>query len=158
MKTPRSYPDVPTADAEDPVIAGITIVSSRDAGGHNIWRFKINRGDEDLAINSLLDWLGSNRQFSLADRSVSDHESLVSFEMNGLDYVMSLGGHGWSGGKKILDRELAFAKAKSESKHNYGPPFSDLGYLDEKKPRGFWDWLFVERFTAGSTFPHRHCF
>ena len=128
---------MPQATTDDPQIPGVSILSSRDAGGSNRWEFKINQNDVDSAIGGLLDWLDDGRTFSLTDHSRGDFESCATYERNGAKFIVSLGGHGWSAGKQVLDRDSAFAAARDQSKYNHGPGWENSGHLTESKRKQF---------------------
>ncbi|MDH3583034.1 MAG: hypothetical protein OER86_02335 [Phycisphaerae bacterium] len=133
MKAPPTYPNLPVATDDDPNIAGITILSSRDAGSMNEWVFKINRGEEDVAINGLLDALQTISEFSLADHSRNDYESCATYEKDGAGYRMMVGGHGWSGDWKTLDSASAIAAATEQMRYNYGTAWHDCGRIVRRK-------------------------
>ncbi len=126
-------PELPAATESRPEIAGITVLSSRDAGSINVWEFKINRGEEDTAINALLDALDSISEFSLADHSRGDVGSCATYEKDDNCFRMKLGGHGWSGDSKSLDRASAVAEAKKQMQYNYGEGWHDRGRLAKRK-------------------------
>ena len=133
MKSQPTYPNLPAATEDDPNIAGITILSSRDAGLMNEWVFRVNRGEEQIAINGLLDALHTISEFSLADHSRDDYESCATYEKDGSGYKMMVGGHGWSGDWMSLDRASAIAAARKQMRYNYGAAWHDCGRLVKRK-------------------------
>lgn len=124
---------LPAATEDPPHIAGITIISSRDAGSKNIWEFKINRGEEEAAIQGLLNSLDEIEEFALAVHSRGDYESGAIYRKDGKQFKMKVGGHGWSGEWEPLDRESAIAEARKQLQYNYGATSYDCGDLVKYK-------------------------
>lgn len=133
MNAPPTLPNLPAATEDDPVLDGITIISSRDCGPTNRWEFTINRGEEDAAINSLLDAIIEFSEFALADHSRGDCESCATYRRDGTTFKTMIGGHGWSGDWKTLERERAVYEAHKQVKYNYGPKWHNCGHLIKAK-------------------------
>ena len=133
MKAPPTIPDQPAATADDPVIAGVTILSSRDCGSSNRWEFSINRGEEETAINALLDLLHEFSEFSLADRSRGDCELYVYYRSDGAAFKTMIGGHGWSGEWKTQSREWVVYEADKQVKFNDSRARHNCGHLIKEK-------------------------
>ncbi len=124
-----TYPHMPPASEPDPIIAGITILSSSDRVAFDRWEFTINRGEEEEAINALLDSLTEISEFSLSDHSRGDCDSCATYRKVGEKYKMKAGGHGWSSDSTALDRESTVAEMRKQVKYNYGPEWHDCGSL-----------------------------
>jgi len=133
MRAPPTIPNQPAATEDDPVIAGITILSSRDCGPWNRWEFTINRGEEDIAINALLDSLTEFSEFCLADHSRGDSDSCTSYRRDSTAFITKVGGHGWSGECKTIEREWAVYEADKLVRYNYGPGWQNCGHLIQAK-------------------------
>lgn len=117
------------ASREDPVLPGITLVSSRNSAGSDIWDFTINPGEEDVALESLFAALDDTTRFSLSDHSRGDNESTGFYQLEDGKIAYQLGGHGWSADQVLLDRESALAIARNQVQYNLGPPKSDYGHF-----------------------------
>ncbi len=133
MNAPPTIPGQPAATEDDPVIAGITVLSSRDCGALNRWEFTIIRGDEATAVYALFDALKDFSEFSLADHGRGDSESCATYRRDGKVYKTMVGGHGWSGEWKTLDWEWALYEAEKQVKYSYGPGWHNCGHLIKEK-------------------------
>lgn len=132
MKAPPSIGTQSAAPGADPVLPGITIVSSSDHGSTHRWSCAIRRGEEDAAVNSLLDALDASTRFMLMDGNPRDNESAGSYEWVDGKISYMLGGHGWRADPEFLDRTAAFALARRQAPFNYGPPKGDCGFFERK--------------------------
>ena len=133
MNSPPTIPGEPSATEDDPIIAGITILSSRNCGSSNRWEFIINRGEEEIAINALLDVLRKFDEFSLADHSRGDSESCATYRIDENGLKMMVGGHGWTGEWRNLEHEWAVYEVEKQVKYNYGPTLRNCGHLVKAK-------------------------
>ena len=133
MNAPPTISDQAAATEDDPVIKGITILSSHDLGSSNRWEFTINRDEDDAAINALLDALAEFSEFSLADHSRGDNESFATYRRYGTAFKTMVGGHGWSSEWKTLEREWAVYEADKQVKYNHGLGRHNCGQLTKAK-------------------------
>ena len=121
-RVPAAYARCPAATADDPFIAGTKVVSSRDLGTNNQWLFTINRGDEDTAINALLDALDDSVEFRLMH---GDGESATIYRKQGDRFRVQSFGHHWTGTWKLLSRASAVSMALTQARYNYGMASDD---------------------------------
>jgi hypothetical protein len=129
MKAPPTIPGQPAAIEDDPIVSGITIVSSRDCGIWDEWVFEIKENEDAVAVNALLDALDSFLEFSLADHSRQDSESCATYRKSQGHYKFTIGGHGWSSDWETIDRVTAFAMAHVQAIYNHGPGPYNCGRL-----------------------------
>ena len=136
-RAPAAYARCPAATADDPIIAGTTVVSSRDLGNSNQWLFTINHGDEDVAINALLDALVDSVEFRLGH---GDGESATIYRRQGDRFRVQSFGHHWTGNWKSMNRARAFSMALRQARYNYGIAADDgeihpstCGKVEKKK-------------------------
>lgn len=132
---PPTIADQPGATENDPIIPGVTIVSSRDCGPTNRWEFTINSGEEDVAIHSLLDAVADLTEFGLFDG-----EGKTVYQKDGERFKSRRYGHHWTGKWNDLDRDSAFAQARKQAKYNCGipdengkPHWNTCGHINKTK-------------------------
>lgn len=132
-KAPPGMGARPASPGEDPVLPGITIVSWRDAGSADEWKFTVNRGEEDAASRSLIDALDATTEFHLFDYGRKDPDAYGSYHMEDGRIAFRSCSHGRFGDLEFLDREAAIAMARKQVLHNYGAPKSEFGTFWKKK-------------------------
>lgn len=133
-KAPPTYSHIPAASEADPVIPGIRIVSSESHCDRNSWVFSIIPGEEDAAVNGLLDALDRMDEFLLSDRIHATDDLRGIYRKDGDRYAMMIHGQGWRGAWKTLDRGSAFSDARKRVGCNFGPPWSEYGSIRKGRP------------------------
>lgn len=133
-KAPPTHPHLPPASEADPGIPGIRIVSSEGGVDRNSWVFSVIPGQEDAAINGLLDALDRFDEFLLSDRIHDDDDFCGIYRKEGGHYAMRIRGQGWRGEWKPLDRDSAFADARKRIGGNFGPPWGEYGRIHKRPP------------------------
>lgn len=135
MKSPPMYPNFDQADISDPVIEGVIFLSSSNRGSFNEWEFKIDINKKKIAVNNLFISLNYISTFSLADHSRGDFESIATYSKIGDEYLVQLGGHGWSAHDEKLNKLRAIATARKRVKYNLGLTNCDIGTIRITKQR-----------------------
>ena len=113
-------------------LPGVIVLSCRDAMALIEAAFKIERGREVEAVESLLRVLDANGKFSLADPR-RDAEGAIIFRSLGEHLQTKSGGHGWSSPWEDVGFEAAVHAALEVVEYNRGDSFHAHGYFSQYK-------------------------